>query len=72
MHPVILQPVPGAAVALRRAKVYGRDGGAVPLDLVDVNFCGGTFTAVMRPSGSGKNTLLHCAAGLHRPTAGAA
>jgi putative ABC transport system ATP-binding protein len=44
----------------------------VPLDLVDVNFCGGTFTAVMRPSGSGKNTLLHCPAGLHRPTAGAA
>jgi putative ABC transport system ATP-binding protein len=74
MHHVILQPVPGAAVALRGVrKVYGRGGRAVrALDGVDVDFYGGTFTAVMGPSGSGKSTLLHCAAGLDRPTAGAA
>jgi ABC-type transporter Mla maintaining outer membrane lipid asymmetry ATPase subunit MlaF len=74
MHHVILQPVPGATVALRGVrKVYGRGGRAVrALDGVDVDFCGGTFTAVMGPSGSGKSTLLHCAAGLERPTAGAA
>jgi putative ABC transport system ATP-binding protein len=74
MHPAILQPVRGATVALRGVrKVYGRGDRAVcALDGVDVDFYGGTFTAVMGPSGSGKSTLLHCAAGLERPTAGTA
>jgi putative ABC transport system ATP-binding protein len=74
MHPAMQQPVPGATVALRGVrKVYGRGGGAVcALAGVDVDFHGGTFTAVMGPSGSGKSTLLHCAAGLDRPTAGTA
>jgi putative ABC transport system ATP-binding protein len=60
------------AVALRGVrKVYGRGGSAVrALDVGDIDFHGGTFTAVMGPSGSGKSTLLHCAAGLDRPTAG--
>jgi putative ABC transport system ATP-binding protein len=65
--------VPGdVAVALRGVrKVHGRGGSAVrALDIGDIDFFGGTFTAVMGPSGSGKSTLLHCAAGLDRPTAG--
>ncbi len=63
----------GVAVALRAVrKAYGRNGSAVhALDGVDIDFVGGTFTAVMGPSGSGKSTLLHCAAGLDRPSDGA-
>jgi putative ABC transport system ATP-binding protein len=59
-------------VALRGVqKVHGRNRSAVrALDTGDVDFFGGTFTAVMGPSGSGKSTLLHCAAGLDRPSAG--
>jgi putative ABC transport system ATP-binding protein len=66
-------PVPrDAAVALRGVrKTHGRGASAVrALDIGDIDFFGGTFTAVMGPSGSGKSTLLHCAAGLDRPTDG--
>jgi ABC-type lipoprotein export system ATPase subunit len=61
-----------AAVSLRGVrKVHGRGGSAVrALDVGDLDFFGGTFTAVMGPSGSGKSTLLHCAAGLDRPSDG--
>ncbi|HEY1487946.1 MAG TPA: ABC transporter ATP-binding protein [Micromonosporaceae bacterium] len=60
------------AVSLRGVrKSYGRHGATVrALDGIDIDFHGGTFTAVMGPSGSGKSTLLHCAAGLDRPSEG--
>jgi putative ABC transport system ATP-binding protein len=63
---------PEVAVSLRGVrKTHGRHASAVrALDSVDIDFFGGTFTAVMGPSGSGKSTLLHCAAGLDRPSAG--
>jgi putative ABC transport system ATP-binding protein len=63
---------PEVAVSLRGVrKTHGRHASAVrALDSVDIDFFGGTFTAVMGPSGSGKSTLLHCAAGLDRPTSG--
>ncbi|MEJ3653202.1 ABC transporter ATP-binding protein [Actinomycetes bacterium KLBMP 9759] len=52
-------------------KTYGRGPGAVTaLAGVTVDFPAGSFTAVMGPSGSGKSSLLHCAAGLDEPTAG--
>ncbi|WP_328469669.1 ABC transporter ATP-binding protein [Actinoplanes sp. NBC_00393] len=50
------------------------DGGAGPvtaLNRVSTRFGEGTFTAVMGPSGSGKSSLLHCAAGLEPATTGA-
>ncbi|WP_329254235.1 ABC transporter ATP-binding protein [Actinoallomurus sp. NBC_01490] len=70
--PPLTEPPPEAAVALRGVrKTHGRHASAVQaLDAVDLDFFGGTFTAVMGPSGSGKSTLLHCAAGLDRPSAG--
>lgn len=66
-------PDPGAVVSLRGLhKNYGRGGATAvrALNGVDLDFRGGTFTAVMGQSGSGKSTLLQCAAGLDRPTAG--
>ncbi|ANB07992.1 ABC transporter [Streptomyces ambofaciens] len=51
---------------------YGSGDSAVTaLDEVSLAFPRGTFTAVMGPSGSGKSSLLQCAAGLDRPTSGA-
>jgi putative ABC transport system ATP-binding protein len=53
------------------SKTYGRgQDTVVALDHVTIEFCPGTFTAVMGPSGSGKSTLLHTAAGLDRPSSG--
>ncbi|MET8786099.1 MULTISPECIES: ABC transporter ATP-binding protein [unclassified Streptomyces] len=50
---------------------YGAGDSAVTaLDEVSLCFPEGTFTAVMGPSGSGKSSLLQCAAGLDRPTSG--
>ena len=52
-------------------KTYGTGAGAVrALAGVSLVLDTGTFTAVMGPSASGKSTLLNCAAGLERPTAG--
>ena len=64
---------PDVAVSLRAvSKVYGRNGTAVrALNAVSIGFLRGSFTAVMGPSGSGESALLHCAAGLDRPTTGA-
>lgn len=42
------------------------------LDGVTVGFPTGRFTAIMGPSGSGKCTLMHCAAGLDTLTSGTA
>src|SRR5262249_25447239 len=51
---------------------YGRGANAVhALPGVTVAFARGAFTAVMGPSGSGRTTLLHCLAGMDRPSAGA-
>lgn len=37
---------------------------------IDLDFPGGSFTAIMGPSGSGKTTLLYCLSGILKPTAG--
>ncbi|KAA9158882.1 ABC transporter ATP-binding protein [Amycolatopsis acidicola] len=60
------------AVRLREvSKTYGAGAGQVTaLDHVSFDFAPHRFTAVMGPSGSGKSSLLHCAAGLDRPTSG--
>nr|MDT0667202.1 ATP-binding cassette domain-containing protein [Micromonospora sp. DSM 115978] len=53
------------------SKVYGEGPTAVTaLDDVSLTLLAGSFTAVMGPSGSGKRTLLQCAAGLDQPDAG--
>jgi energy-coupling factor transporter ATP-binding protein EcfA2 len=46
-------------------KLYGKGETEVrALDGVSVGFTAGRFTAIMGPSGSGKSSLVHCAAGL--------
>src|SRR5690349_7747973 len=71
--------VPGRVSGMTDAVVELRDVRAVhglgarqvtALAGVSAGFGRGTFTAVMGPSGSGKSTMLHCAAGLDRPSAG--
>jgi putative ABC transport system ATP-binding protein len=55
----------------RVTKRYGRRSAATTaLDGISIGFARGSFTAVMGPSGSGKSSLLHCAAGLDQPTSG--
>jgi putative ABC transport system ATP-binding protein len=55
----------------RGAKIYGSGDTTVrALDDLDVVFARGRFTAIMRPSASGKSTLLHCIAGLDTLTTG--
>jgi len=52
-------------------KSYG--AGETRIDAIadlSVDFGKGRFTAIMGPSGSGKSTVLHCLAGLDRPTTG--
>ena len=62
-----------AARVVDAVKVYGGGDTAVhALDGVTVTFPAGRFTAIMGPAGSGKSTLMHCAAGLDTLTSGAA
>jgi putative ABC transport system ATP-binding protein len=67
-------PTRNASEALRLVKVtkvYGSAENAVTaLDGVSLSLPAGSFTAVMGPSGSGKSSLLQCAAGLVRPDGG--
>ncbi|WP_330237851.1 ABC transporter ATP-binding protein [Streptomyces sp. NBC_00525] len=52
-------------------RTYGSGGAAVrALRGVSVEAAPGTLTVVTGPSGSGKTALLHCLAGLDRPTRG--
>src|SRR5256714_5863433 len=60
-----------AAHAVDLCKTYGTGQAAVhALAGINVTFERGRFTAVMGPSGSGKSTMMHCLAGLDRPTSG--
>src|SRR5688500_17616597 len=62
-----------AARVVDAVKVYGSGDTVVrALDGVSVDFPAGRFTAITGPSGSGKFTLMHCAAGLDTLTSGAA
>ncbi|SDL35043.1 putative ABC transport system ATP-binding protein [Glycomyces sambucus] len=57
------------ALALREiSKTY--DGAHTVLDRVSLDVPGGAFIAVLGGRGSGKSTLVHCAAGLDDPTGG--
>jgi putative ABC transport system ATP-binding protein len=52
-------------------KIYGHGPQAVhALQGVSIGFSAHTFTAIMGPSGSGKSSLLHVAAGLEPPSSG--
>ncbi len=52
-------------------RVFGHGANAVrALDGVSLSLAPATFTAVMGPSGSGKATVLLCAAGLEQPDGG--
>src|SRR5690349_10375533 len=48
---------------------YGKRG-PLALDNVSLAVPAGSFVAVMGATGSGKSTLMQCAAGLDRPTSG--
>src|SRR6201987_449848 len=62
-----------AARTVDAVKVYGKGQTEVrALDGVTVGFAAGRYTAIVRPPGSGKPTLLHCVAGLDTLTSGQA
>ncbi len=69
--PTSTSPLFAAASARAATKTYGKgDTKVVALDVVDIDFAAGQFTAIMGPSGSGKSTLMHCIAGLDRLDSG--
>jgi len=51
-------------------KKYGKDGGVVALDDVDLEIEEGEFVSIQGPSGSGKSTLLNCIGALDKPSNG--
>jgi putative ABC transport system ATP-binding protein len=62
---------PPAARSAELTKTYGTGTAAVnALRGVTLEIDRAKFTAIMGPSGSGKSSLLHCMAGLDRPTSG--
>ena len=62
---------PIAARAIGATKTYGKGESAIrAIDVIDVEFAAGRFTAIMVPSGSGKSTLMHALAGLEDLTSG--
>ncbi|MFI6350052.1 ATP-binding cassette domain-containing protein [Streptomyces sp. NPDC050560] len=66
-------PVPAGVTAsvVRGTKSYWTGGAEVRvLDGVTVDFPAGSLTALMGPPGSGKSTLVRCASGMERLTAG--
>lgn len=64
-------PSEAAATCSGLVKIYRTATGEVhALKGIDATFLGGTVTAVVGPSGSGKSSLLRILAALDRPTAG--
>jgi putative ABC transport system ATP-binding protein len=62
---------PPAARTAELTKTFGTGTAAVnALRGVTLEIERAKFTAIMGPSGSGKSSLLHCMAGLDRPTSG--
>jgi putative ABC transport system ATP-binding protein len=62
---------PPAARTAELTKTFGTGTAAVnALRGVTLEIDTAKFTAIMGPSGSGKSSLLHCMAGLDRPTSG--
>jgi len=59
-----------ASSALNLTKTYGRSRVVRVLDGISVNVRRGELTAITGPAGAGKTTLMHCLAGLERPTGG--
>lgn len=52
-------------------KIYGKEDNKVyALNGIDLEIEPNKFTAIIGPSDSGKSTLLHCMAGLDKPTSG--
>ena len=52
-------------------KIYGKEDNKVyALNGIDLEIEPNKFTAIIGPSGSGKSKLLHCMAGLDKPTSG--
>src|SRR4026207_2069168 len=60
-----------AARAVDLRKVFGEGSAAVEaLRGVSVEFAAGEYTAIMGASGAGKSRVVHCVAGLDKPTSG--
>ncbi|WP_182559766.1 ABC transporter ATP-binding protein [Microlunatus kandeliicorticis] len=64
-------PARSSVRAEKLIKTYGSGRTEVTaLRGVDLDLASGSFTAIVGPSGSGKSSLMHCLAGLDRPSSG--